>query len=108
MITAEAVYSRAGLFTGYRISGHGEMDTEELGYDIVCAAVSAITLTAALGLRDALGIDGSYESESGLLTVDISGHEDARTEAVIASMFRGLEEVQKQYPDRILIKKHGR
>lgn len=64
MITAEAVYSRAGLF---RIpdSGHGEMDTEELGYDIVCAAVSAITLTAALGLRDALGIDGSYESEAG-------------------------------------------
>lgn len=40
--------------------------------------------------------------------MDISGHEDARTEAVIASMFRGLEEVQKQYPDRILIKKHGR
>ncbi len=108
MITAEAVRSRTGLCTGYRISGHGEMDTAELGYDIVCAAVSAVTLTAALGLRDALGIDGSYESESGLLTVDIHGHEDARTEAVIATMFRGLEEIRKQYPDRILIKEHGR
>lgn len=108
MITAEAVYSRTGCFRGYRISGHGEMDSEELGYDIVCAAVSAITLTAALGLRDVLGLDGSYESESGYLAVDIADRGNAASDAVIAAMFRGLEEVAKQYPNRMLIKNYGR
>lgn len=108
MITAKAVVGRTGLLSGYRISGHGDMDTEELGYDIVCAAVSAVTLTAALGLRDVLGASGSYESESGLLEVDISGSESAETEAVMRTMFRGLEEVRNQYPDRIHIEEYRR
>ncbi len=108
MITAEALRGRLGHFSGYRISGHGEMDTEELGYDIVCAAVSAVTLTAALGLRDVLGMDGSYESESGFLRVDIGDRGNGQSDAVIETMFRGLWEVKAQYPDRIFIKGYRR
>lgn len=107
MIRVEVFYSKEGFFRGYQISGHGEMDTETRGYDIVCAAVSAITLTAALGLRDVLGIEGTFESKHGYLQVDIGYHGNAETDAVIATMLCGLEEIQKQYPRRILIKKTG-
>lgn len=107
MITAEALYSEAGRFRGCQISGHGDMDTDDLGYDIVCAAVSSITLTAALGLRDVLRIEGIYESQSGFLRIDIGSRGSAESDAVLATMFRGLEEVSKLYPDRILIRKTG-
>lgn len=107
MITAEFQYGPKFL-SGFTISGHAEMDTEELGYDIVCAAVSAITLTAALGLRDVLKIPGSYESESGYLQAHIGDLGNEASDAVLCTMRRGLQEIQKQYPKRIQIKESRR
>lgn len=107
MITAEFQYGPRFL-EGFTISGHAEMDTEELGYDIVCAAVSAISLTAALGLKEVLGIPGSYESESGFLQARIGNLGNDRSDAVLRTMLRGLQEIKKQYPDRIQIKESRR
>lgn len=104
MITAIAQYGREGHLSGFIIVGHAGMDDEELGYDIVCAAVSSVALTAAFGLRDVLHKEGSYESESGYLSVDIGDGGDRETDAVIRTMFRGIDEIKKQYPERVKIK----
>lgn len=108
MITITLLRETGKYLSGFLISGHADMDTETRGYDIVCAAVSAITLTAALGLRDVLGKSGVYDSESGSLTVDIGESGDEKSDAVIETMLRGLKEIKTQYPERIQIKNCGR
>lgn len=108
MITV-TVHQKSGQpISGFLIEGHGEMDTETLGYDIVCAAVSAVSLTAALGLRDVLGLNGTYDSENGRMNVDIGEGGDEKSDAVIETMLRGIQEIKTHYPNRIQIKGYRR
>jgi hypothetical protein len=45
------------------VSGHA--DSGESGHDLVCAAVSALVETLALGLRQLAGIEGGQQVEEG-------------------------------------------
>lgn len=94
-----------GRISSFTVSGHSGY--AESGADIVCAGVSALTLAAALGLRDVLHKKGSYESKDGFLAVEITETDD-RTEAVLRSMLCGLYEMQKQYLDYIQVKEYRR
>lgn len=106
MITVRLHQGAGGHFSGFQLSGHADM--AEWGHDIVCAAVSSITLTAALGLRDVLEKPGTYDAENGKMRVDIGESGDEMSDAIIETMLRGLKEIKAQYPERIQIKKCGR
>lgn len=108
MITVTVHQKSGHPISGFLIEGHGEMDTEVLGYDIVCAAVSAVSLAAALGLRDVLGRRGTYDSENGRMNVDIGDEADEKSDAVIQTMLRGIQEIKTHYPNRIQIKGYRR
>lgn len=101
MITITVRKGSDSLIRGFRIAGHAEYDEGPQEYDIVCASVSSVSLTAALGLKEVLHKKGRYETEDGFLAVDIGEGADDRTEAVIQTMLAGLREIQKQYPERI-------
>lgn len=107
MITVTVRQKSGHPISGFLIEGHGDMDTEALGYDIVCAAVSSVSLTAALGLRDVLGCRGTYDSENGRMHVEIKDG-DEKSDAVIETMLRGLQEIKTHYPNRIQIKGYRR
>lgn len=108
MITVNIREGEDGHISGFLIEGHGDMETDTLGYDIVCAAVSSISLTAALGLRDVLKLPGIYDSESGRMLVDIGNTGNEKSDAVIETMIRGLKEIKTHYPNRIQIKGYRR
>ncbi len=86
---------------GFRIEGHAGF--AEHGEDIVCAAVSAIALTAALGWRDVLHMPGDYLNEPGRLHVQLAAEPTAETEVVVQTMVAGLQAIEEQYPDYIQI-----
>ncbi len=104
MITVRIRYTD-GRISSYEVSGHAEYAKH--GKDIVCAGVSSLTLSAALGLRDVLNKNGTYRSKEGHLFVEISETDD-RTEAILQTMRLGLSEMQKQYSELITIEETGR
>lgn len=109
MITVKLSYSEGNLFCDkFSVSGHAETYSDSLGYDIVCSAVSAIVLTAALGLRDVLKVKGQFDSEIGNLKVDLNKKSTRETEIIIRTMLAGLNEISRQYPGKIkLIESRG-
>lgn len=103
MITAKMHTDAKGLYTGFTISGHADGYEGDGEYDLICAAVSAITLTIAVGLQDVLHLPGSFDSKSGFLDVDISSHVDEKSQVLIETMVHGLKSIQAQYPDKLQI-----
>ena len=97
------IIRQAGFIKGFRISGHaGYADS---GYDIVCAAVSAISQTAAMGIVEVLKIKAALkqDDEQGTLTLDLPDVGDERAEAVLQTMAHGLQSIQQQYPNFLRI-----
>lgn len=109
MITVSLSYDKGSLFCNrFSVSGHADAYSEELGYDIVCASVSAIVLTAALGLKEVLKVNGKFESDFGILLVDLGKNSNNETEIIIQTMLIGLEKISRQYPNKIkLIESRG-
>ncbi|MDU5301269.1 MAG: ribosomal-processing cysteine protease Prp, partial [Dialister micraerophilus] len=68
----------------------------------------AIVLTTALGLRDVLKINGQFDSDIGILKVDLNKKSTKESEIIIQTMLEGLREISRQYPGRIkLIESRG-
>lgn len=101
MITVTMRSDSYERYRGFTITGHANHQEGKDGYDLVCSAVSAITLTCAFGLRDILHIAGRYESESGYMQVDIGDKSNKETELLMRTMLHGLEMIRVQYPDAI-------
>lgn len=101
MITVKTEEVPGHSIQGFLIEGHADYQEGHEDYDIVCASVSAISLTAAVGLRDVLKRKGTYQTRPGRLEVHLQDEPDAQTDAVIRTMMAGIAEIQKQFPGRI-------
>ena len=112
MITVTMYLSAGEFCKGFTIKGHADSYVGDSQYDLVCAAVSAVTLTCALGLRDILGKQGTYDSENGFMSVNIADKADEQSELLVKTMLQGLKMiqeggkelqsiVQEKYPDTI-------
>ena len=104
MITIKVHLDSQERYRGFSISGHADSNREKDGYDLVCAAVSGVTLTCALGLQDVLQIEGRYDSKYGFMNVDIGNRADNLSDILIKTMLCGLEEIRKRYPDTLNLK----
>ena len=95
-----------GGISGFKASGHTGCGTA--GQDIVCAAVSALTQTAVLGLQDHLGIAVALTAGPGLLQCRLpAGVPDAsrlRAQDILETMCLGLEAVAAQRPRAIRLR----
>ncbi len=84
------------------VSGHGG---EKKGKDIVCAAVSAVTQTALLGLLRYGEEYVTYSKQDGALSIEISGAIDDLKQnsfsAILTTMVLGLRAIEKEHPDRV-------
>lgn len=83
------------------ITGHAEYD--DPGYDIVCAAVSALSATAILGLMQVAKQKGRYENESGRCEIECFGPIAPASQAILETMLLGLVEISRQYADFVTV-----
>jgi len=82
---------------GHAFSGSGE-------YDMVCAAVSAITQTALLGLKNVANADPKYQVRDGYLSIRIDGTKKdklSETDTILYTMLEGLKDLAVGYPNYI-------
>ncbi len=103
MITADMHRDAEGLYKGFTLSGHAEGYEGDAEYDLVCAAVSAVTLTTAMGLQNVLHLEGTFDSHSGFLDVDIASPRNEKSQVLIETMLCGLKSIRAMYPDKLKI-----
>lgn len=94
------------MIEGFDVSGHA--NTAPHGQDIVCAAVAALTQTAALGLECHLQRSFKLDIASGRLNLMLEGLPDQLTGAILETMLLGLLEIEKIHPQVIRISEHRR
>lgn len=84
------------LVTSNRICVSGHANTAPKGFDIVCAAVSALTLTLIRGLKDIAGLQ-LYESvETGNICIEWQTMNDTG-KALVDTWFLGICGVAADY-----------
>lgn len=80
-----------------RVKAEGHTGYAESGYDIVCAAVSALTEAAANGLREVAGIRVKDTTRDGYKEFSI-GEYNQSTDAILETMALALKDIANQYP----------
>jgi len=90
-----------GVIRGFSISGHAEF--AEAGQDIVCAAVSAITQTAVLGLKEFGGTGMSCAIGAGRLWCRWAAPVKTLDPAwyIIETMLLGLNDIAQEHPEYV-------
>ena len=94
-----------GSIRGFAVHGHAGHGAR--GTDIVCAAVSAISQTAVLGLETRLGIQSRVVAGSGSLNCRVPEGLDpaaaVRVQDVLETMCLGLRAIAAGYPQRVAV-----
>lgn len=106
MITINIMRNKKKDIYSFDVFGHA--DAAPHGEDVVCAGVSALTQTAILGLTKHLVKKIDLDISSGKLRLIMLDAPDEKTNAILETMFLGLKEISKIYPDSVRILEHRR
>ncbi|MHB1653653.1 MAG: ribosomal-processing cysteine protease Prp [Desulfitobacteriaceae bacterium] len=82
----------------FQLSGHAGF--AEYGQDIICAAVSALSIAAANGLENFLSIPPRVQEEEGFLTCSLEGvntEELTQAQWILVTLRLGIEGIQEAY-----------
>jgi len=98
MIQIRASRDAAGRLFALAVRGHAGRGKK--GQDIVCAAVSALTQAALLGLEKQAGAHLDYEikKDPALLAFTLVSPPNDKTDAILETMLLGLVEIAGAYP----------
>ena len=104
MITVHFLKDQSGALLGFQLSGHA--GAGEAGEDIVCSAVSALTINTVNSLEqftDA-GFEEDYDEKTGFMKVVLNGSAcDHDAQLLMASLELGITQMAQSYPDHIRI-----
>ncbi|MDD4722136.1 MAG: ribosomal-processing cysteine protease Prp [Acidaminococcaceae bacterium] len=106
MIRIDMEKNLNGFIVGYTVNGHAGFAPE--GQDIICSAVSTLTMVAINGLEEHLHREVSYEISDGHMQVELKQTPDDLSQAILATMEIGLKDLAEQYPKRVRIQEHRR
>jgi uncharacterized protein YsxB (DUF464 family) len=105
MTSVKVSKDNEGRFCGFASSGHAGFD--ETGYDIACAGISALTLTAAMALEQLTTLQPKIRQDAQKVLLEcIWTNEPSQVEKsdlIIKMMLLGLTEIQKQFPQHLSI-----
>ena len=106
-MTRITVHFRGDRIVGFTAKGHSGF--AERGEDIVCAAVSALTQTAYLGICEYVTDKAEAEMKDGelrlMLPEGLEQAEAERAELILGTMLLGLRSVEENYSDYLKISK---
>jgi uncharacterized protein YsxB (DUF464 family) len=98
-----------GSIAEFAVSGHSGY--ADRGEDIVCAAISALTQTALMGLEHVARHPYEGKIRDGFLSCRIKagGTPDsfARAQAILETMVLGLKDIASGYPDYLRVTEGG-
>lgn len=99
-MTQIKIFRQNKFILGFECSGHTGYDVE--GHDIVCAAISTLTLTTILGLKNVQkqDVDVKRDDNKGYLKVMLKTRDDKKileTQVLFETMLLGLKEIQCAY-----------
>ena len=104
-MTTITVLERDERPLGFTAKGH--TGYAEHGEDIVCAAVSALTQTAYLGLTELADAETEFASRDGELRLRLSpsveGETREKAELILGTMLLGLRAIEQNYSDYLKI-----
>ena len=102
-MTTVSVIKKAGHIVEFTLSGH--TGAGERGSDIVCAALSAVSQTALLGLTRVIKAPVKFERDD-----ENTDNEDVRrrTDDVLNTMLCGIKDMAEGYPQfiKLEVKNH--
>ncbi|ACB84125.1 ribosomal-processing cysteine protease Prp [Natranaerobius thermophilus] len=109
MIQVE-VYRKKGKICGFKVEGHADYARE--GEDIVCAAISALSLTGVFASEKLCNLSKQItQPEEGLLSLEMPTGLDEQQqqtyEIILETVIIGIYETAKNYPDYINIEDEG-
>lgn len=88
--------SATGRLLGFSVVGHAHYGAP--GYDIVCAALSALTTCAVNGLQMAAGKPVDLEEADGLVQYRIRGRPNIRTDTLLETVAAAYQGIAEAYP----------
>lgn len=101
-----SIYNKASYIVGFKVTGHSGF--AEHGNDIVCAAVSVLTMTAFNGITEILKLKPKYICKDGHLEMMLSDNLSADlkedTNLILKTMTLGLKDIASQYPKYVKFK----
>lgn len=106
MIRIKIYRNSLDIVIGFHVTGHSGAAPH--GQDIVCAAVSALTQTALLGLGKYLKREVDFKIKSGNLEVGLKTEPDELTSTIFETMILGLTEIENINPKGVHITEHRR
>ncbi len=106
-MTTITVYQRqGGALAGFEASGHAGA-IKVRGYDLVCAAVSALTQTGVNALEAVAGVTPAVKVRDGylrcILPEGMEPEQAARADIVLRTVIQGLTDIQNIYPKLLRI-----
>ena len=105
-MTYITIYEKEGLISGFIMEGHSGY--AESGSDIVCAALSALAITAANSLEQVLKlkpiIDTQESYMSVFLPIDLNQADRDRANLVLKTIRLGFSSIREEYPNNVAIK----
>jgi uncharacterized protein len=93
---------RAGKLVRIEVSGHAGF--AEAGSDIVCAAVSALVMTAAHGVAQICHTPVRVSDDpAGAFVLDVPSGGGADAQAVLATTLAGLQAIARAHPSHVRV-----
>ena len=94
MITIE-IHKTGGQYSGFISTGHAEYAEE--GFDIICAAVSVLTVNAINSIEKFTDDSFAVRQDDGLVELILDGKVSKKTTLLLDSMILGLQEIKNNY-----------
>ena len=108
-MTKAHFYKTDSRFTGFKIKGHADLSLD--APDVLCAAVSSMTLLVINTLTDVFGCETDFkqDEEEPSISLDILSC-PSENERCVDGILRGfvlqLEDLSEQYPKNLYVEVH--
>lgn len=106
MVTVRVTREAGGAVSAFEVTGHAGQGPR--GQDIVCAAVSALVQTAALGLDERLGIPAVVAAGPGRfacsLPRELPDPIRLRAQDILETMCLGLAAIAREHPRNVRLR----
>lgn len=100
MITAVIYKKSEEIIFGFHITGHAGFD--RYGRDIVCAAVSALSINAVNSIEQITKDHFYTEQKDGNLKFRLVTNDNPGTQLLLKSFILGLESIRETYGDKYI------